>query len=208
ALRSVRLPERAPRDDAGWPGCAAGSSGRSRPPGRYVGAGDARCQPAPGSGRARGAVGADPLCAADRAGRMGWPVRGCARPAMTPPTVLRVTHVITGLGQGGAESVLFRLVTYPDQRVRHTVVSLTDDGVYGTRLRHAGVTVHALDMPRGRLTLGGFLALRWLLAHERPDAVQTWMYHADLIGGLAARMTGVRAVAWGIRNSGAYLDRS
>ncbi|MCD0506099.1 glycosyltransferase [Bordetella petrii] len=121
---------------------------------------------------------------------------------------MRVTHVITGLGQGGAESVLFRLATYPDQRVRHTVVSLTDEGIYGTRLRAAGVTVHTLDMPRGRLTLSGFLALRRLLAQDKPDAVQTWMYHADLIGGLAARLAGIRALAWGIRNSGAHLQRS
>nr|WP_255592651.1 glycosyltransferase [Bordetella sp. BOR01] len=121
---------------------------------------------------------------------------------------MRVTHIITGLGQGGAESVLFRLATYPEQRVRHTVVSLTDEGVYGARLRAAGVTVHALGMPRGRLTLDGFLGLRRLLAQDRPDAVQTWMYHADLIGGLAARLAGVRALAWGIRNSGAHLERS
>ncbi len=127
---------------------------------------------------------------------------------MSGPAILRVIHVITGLGQGGAESVLFRLATYPDQRVRHSVVSLTDEGVYGARLRTAGVPVHALGMPRGRLTLDGFLALRRLLASERPDAVQTWMYHADLIGGLAARLAGIRAVAWGIRNSGAHLRRS
>lgn len=100
--------------------------------------------------------------------------------------ILRVMHVITGLGQGGAESVLFRLATWPDQRVRHSVISLTDEGVYGTRLRAAGVPVHALGMPRGRVTLGGLLALRALLRRERPDAVQTWMYHADLIGGVYA----------------------
>ena len=87
-------------------------------------------------------------------------------------------------------------------------MSLTDEGVYGERLRAAGVTVHTLDMPRGRITLGGFLALRRLIAAARPDAVQTWMYHADLIGGLAARLAGVRAIAWGIRNSGAHLERS
>lgn len=121
---------------------------------------------------------------------------------------LRVLHVITGLGQGGAESVLWRLATYPDQAVEHVVVSLTDDGVYGERLRAAGVVVHTLGMPRGRITLGGFMALRRLIAQTKPQAVQTWMYHADLIGGVAARLAGVRAIAWGIRNSGAHLERS
>jgi len=127
---------------------------------------------------------------------------------MTMPAILRVTHVITGLGQGGAEAVLFRLATYPDQQVHHTVVSLTDEGVYGERLRAAGVTVHTLGMARGRVSLSGLSKLRRLLAAQKPDAVQTWMYHADLIGGLAARLAGVRAIAWGIRNSGAHLQRS
>lgn len=121
---------------------------------------------------------------------------------------LRVLHIITGLGQGGAESVLFRLATYPGADVEHVVVSLTDEGIYGERLRAAGVAVHTLAMKRGRVSLGGFLALRSLIATTRPDAVQTWMYHADLIGGLAARLAGVRAIAWGIRNSGEHLERS
>lgn len=121
---------------------------------------------------------------------------------------LRVLHIITGLGQGGAESVLFRLATYPGADVEHVIVSLTDEGIYGQRLRAAGVAVHALGMKRGRVSLGGFMALRSLIAATRPDAVQTWMYHADLIGGLAARLAGVRAIAWGIRNSGEHLERS
>lgn len=121
---------------------------------------------------------------------------------------LRVLHVITGLGQGGAESVLFRLASYPEAGVEHTVISLTDEGIYGERLRAAGVAVRALGMKRGRVTLGGFMELRRLIADARPDAVQTWMYHADLIGGLAARLAGARAIAWGIRNSGEHLERS
>jgi glycosyltransferase involved in cell wall biosynthesis len=127
---------------------------------------------------------------------------------MTGSATLRVTHVITGLGQGGAEAVLFRLATYPGQNVQHTVISLTDDGVYGERLRAAGITVHTLGMARGRVSPRGFTTLRRLLVAQRPDAVQTWMYHADLIGGVAARLAGVRAIAWGIRNSGSHLQRS
>lgn len=126
---------------------------------------------------------------------------------MTIPA-LRVLHIISGLGQGGAESVLYRLATCPGQTTRHVVVSLTDRGVYGERLRVAGITVHTLGMERGKFSLTAFLALRRLIRQESPDVVQTWMYHADLMGGLAARTVGVKSIVWGIRNSGAYIDRA
>jgi glycosyltransferase involved in cell wall biosynthesis len=48
---------------------------------------------------------------------------------------------------------------------------------------------------------GAFLRLRRLIAALQPDVVQTWMYHANLLGGLAARSAGVRAIVWSIRNT-------
>lgn len=120
--------------------------------------------------------------------------------------MLHVVHIISGLGQGGAETVLHRLVTAPGGGVAHTVISLGDEGVFGPRLRSAGVTVHVLGMKDSPAAAGrGVWRLYRLLREIRPDVVQTWMYHADLIGGLAARLAGIRAVAWGIRNSGADL---
>jgi glycosyltransferase involved in cell wall biosynthesis len=119
---------------------------------------------------------------------------------------LRIVHVISGLGQGGAETVLHRLVTAPGQPNRHTVISMTDEGVFGAHLREAGITVHALNMRAGRLSPGGVWRLYRLLRASAPDVVQTWMYHADLIGGVAARLAGIKAVSWGIRNSGANLQ--
>ena len=121
---------------------------------------------------------------------------------------LHVVHIISGLGQGGAETVLHRLVTAPGQAVRHTVVSLGSEGVFGPLLRSAGIQVITLDMPAGRLTWRGLKRLHGLVKTEQPDVVQTWMYHADLIGGIVARTAGVRAVSWGIRNSGANLEKS
>ncbi len=113
---------------------------------------------------------------------------------------LNVVHVITGLDSGGAEAVLFRLCS-ADVADVHTVISLTDDGSYGQKLRDSGVTVHCLGMPRGRVTFAGLRRLWGELRGSRADVVQTWMYHADLIGGVVARLAGLRRVCWGIRNS-------
>jgi len=121
---------------------------------------------------------------------------------------LHVVHIITGLGQGGAETVLHRLVTAPGQTTRHTVISMGGEGVFGPMLRDAGISVVTLDMPAGRLTWRGLRRLYDTLKSLAPDVVQTWMYHADLVGGVISRLAGIRAVSWGIRNSGANLEKS
>src|SRR5690625_2015373 len=113
---------------------------------------------------------------------------------------LRVVHIISGLGQGGAETVLHRLVTAPGQHTEHIVISMGDEGVFGPRLRSAGIPVHTLGMGGPVAALKGLWRLHGLLRCLVPDVVQTWMYHADLIGGVLARLAGIRAVSWGIRN--------
>jgi glycosyltransferase involved in cell wall biosynthesis len=112
---------------------------------------------------------------------------------------MTVVHVIAGLQAGGAESVLLRLTT-SDQSNRHAVISLMDEGKYGAPLAAAGVSVHALRMPRSGVTMEGLRELRRLLASYRPDVVQTWMYHADLVGGVMARLCRVPRICWGIRS--------
>ncbi|MBX6334886.1 glycosyltransferase, partial [Candidatus Saccharibacteria bacterium] len=112
---------------------------------------------------------------------------------------MRLLHIITGLNDGGAEAVLYRLIMH-DQDNEHGVVSLTGAGKYGPLLRAAGVPVWTLEMPRGRLTTRGLYTLWRLLRTQRPDVVQTWMYHADLVGGMLARLAGT-PVVWGIRNT-------
>lgn len=121
---------------------------------------------------------------------------------------LKVLHVITSLGQGGAETVLYRLAAASSSRVEHVVVSLRDLSYYGPRLQQGGITVLALGMPQGPRALFALLRLYRIIADERPDVVQTWMYHADLLGGLIARWAGVKGLVWGIRNSGLDAKKS
>jgi glycosyltransferase involved in cell wall biosynthesis len=119
---------------------------------------------------------------------------------------LRVLHIISGLNEGGAEAVLYRLCTFSVKRAGDIVASLTSGGVYAARLRAAGLKVHELAMPRGRLTVDGLAKLYQIIKSTRPDLVQTWMYHADMVGGLMAKLAHQDGVVWGLHNSS--LDRS
>ncbi|WP_280541579.1 glycosyltransferase [Chromohalobacter sp. 11-W] len=116
------------------------------------------------------------------------------------PKPLNVLHIITGLTDGGAENSLYQLC-HNDRHNMHRVVSLMDAGQYGPRLEAAGIEVVYLHMPPGRVTLGGLWRLWRTIRTFRPDVVQTWMYHADLVGGVMARLAGVKAICWGVRNS-------
>ncbi len=113
---------------------------------------------------------------------------------------MKVCHVITGLNDGGAEAVLFRLCTH-DRHNHHAVISLMDDGKYGGLLREQGVSVHFLGMEPVVMSVAALGKLWRLLRVERPDVVQTWMYHADLVGGIIGRLAGTRTICWGIRHT-------
>lgn len=118
---------------------------------------------------------------------------------------MKVIHVITGLNDGGAEHVLFRLVTSMSC-IEHVVISLTDLGKYGPKLQQHDVKVISLDMPRGKVTIKGLWLLYSILKKQMPDVVQTWMYHSDLLGGLLAKLAGCKKIYWGIRHSNLTKD--
>ncbi|KAF1687180.1 hypothetical protein B1992_04110 [Pseudoxanthomonas broegbernensis] len=112
-----------------------------------------------------------------------------------------IAHIIAGLSQGGAENALYRLVSVQPDPSKHLVFSLTDEGIFGPRLRALGVEVHCLGLRRGAIPSPlALLRLVRGLRQARPALVQTWMYHADLLGGVAARAAGI-PVCWGIRHS-------
>lgn len=115
-------------------------------------------------------------------------------------------HVITTLGPAGAETMLLRLVSAMDRaHFEIEVISLTDILELAPQMQAAGVRVRTLGMKKG--IPNPLLALRlaqWM-RESKPDVVQTWMYHANLVGSLAARLAGNVPVIWGIHHS--VLDR-
>ncbi|MFM7034246.1 MAG: glycosyltransferase family 4 protein [Planctomycetia bacterium] len=116
---------------------------------------------------------------------------------------MKVAHIIAGLNVGGAELMLRRLVlqhgtTFGGQ---HLVISLTDVGTIGKQLAEDGVMVLGLGLRQPASAPIVLYRLYRLLKRTQPDVVQTWMYHADLLGGVTARLAGIRTVIWGIRST-------
>lgn len=115
---------------------------------------------------------------------------------------MNICFCITNLATGGAETMLLKLLQQLDRsRFTPTVISLVGQGEIGPRIQGLGIPVHALGMSRGVPNPLVVLRLAKLLRQLQPEVVHTWMYHADLLGGLAARLAGFRKVIWCIRHS-------
>ncbi|CAN1721379.1 Glycosyltransferase [Hyphomicrobium sp. 1Nfss2.1] len=115
----------------------------------------------------------------------------------------KIVHIITGLGSGGAERVLYQLVRRSATKHgrAHIVISLSGEGFYGGPLRSAGAIVHTLGMRPNRPPIFEFCRLVYLLRRIRPEVVMTWLYHADLVGTFAAKLAGTRRIIWNLRCS-------
>lgn len=111
-----------------------------------------------------------------------------------------IEHVITGLQTGGAELTLQRLLNASNACYRQSVTSLLNLGDIGVELRRRGVAVRTMNLKGDARDVWGAVRLAYAWKRRRPDIVQTWLYHSDLIGGLAARAAGV-PVVWNIRQS-------
>ncbi|MFP6768302.1 MAG: glycosyltransferase [Planctomycetaceae bacterium] len=119
-------------------------------------------------------------------------------------TARRVLHVINNLNLGGAEMMLVRLLGRLDRtRWSPHVVSLIGGGPAAERLESIGVPVTFLGMRRGLPGPVSLLRLLRSVHMNSPDLVQTWLYHSDLLGGLATRLVrpGVPLV-WNLRMNG------
>lgn len=116
--------------------------------------------------------------------------------------MIRVLHVITTLGPAGAETMLCRIAAGMDTvRFTNEVVSLTGILDLADKMERIGVPVRTLGMAKGMPNPWLVLRLAKWIRESKPDVVHTWMYHANLVGALAARISGDVPVVWGVHHN-------
>jgi len=112
----------------------------------------------------------------------------------------KILHIITSLERGGAEGALSRLIIF-DKNKTHVVVALRNNGYYELILRNNGISVYSLNFQKNLGVFFEFIKLLQIIVTENPSLIQTWLYHADFLGSLAAKILGIKKLAWGIRTS-------
>lgn len=126
---------------------------------------------------------------------LGAPLRRPGR------SMMKVLHVISGLGTGGAEVALCRLLESMNRReFRHSVVSLSRNDTLGGRVRASGADLKFLNLVPSRPNPMEIVRLRKTIQLETPSVIHGWMYHGNLGAALAAR-TRAAPLIWGIRHS-------
>jgi glycosyltransferase involved in cell wall biosynthesis len=121
---------------------------------------------------------------------------------------VKIVIIITSLFTGGAEIMLFKVLKRLARRFTPHIISLTPGGEITARIQALGLPVESLGMRPGAPSLLAFYRLVRRLQTLQPQVVHTWMYHADLLGGLAARLARVPAIGWAIRHSNLDRDKN
>ena len=112
---------------------------------------------------------------------------------------MRIVHLIIGLGDGGAERSLYKLITADDRNV-HGVISLTSAGKYGPLLSDRGVSVVSIESGLWNL-VPSIIRIRRALRVMKPEILHGWMPHGALVASLLKNLAGANRVLWSIRAS-------
>lgn len=114
---------------------------------------------------------------------------------------MRVVHIITGLGIGGAESMLLQLIRASDRsKLEHTVLTLSSASEMVPKFESLGITVTGVHAG-GLRGLTALFRARRLIKTFGADVVMTWLHHADLFGVMLKVTMPSLPLIWNVRCS-------
>lgn len=111
---------------------------------------------------------------------------------------MKTAHIITGMGIGGAERMLTRVL--PKLEGEQLVISLMAAKGFGEELQKQGIRVHYLGLRPILLNLPAVM-IRYarLLKKEQPDIALSYLIHANLFSRVMSRVAGVKRIYCSIR---------
>jgi len=115
---------------------------------------------------------------------------------------MKILHIINTLAIGGAQSVLLQLIeNWGESRDPQMVISLRKREQLSAWIEALGIPLAHIDLSPGKFDPVKFANLVRIIKDYRPDVIQTWLYHADLLGSPPSRLANRTPVIWGIHHT-------
>ena len=114
---------------------------------------------------------------------------------------MKICFLITGLGTGGAENHLLKLV--PKLKFEKFIISLTNKNSVGKQIKKEKVKIYYLGLNKFNL-INVILKFRKIIKKEKPDIIDTYLIHSNIFGRIFGRMFGVKKIISSVRND--YSD--
>jgi len=110
----------------------------------------------------------------------------------------RILFIISSLNLGGAERQMLLLCQMLETQADVQIVSLELEGPLKEKYSQAFPDIYFLNKKNPLIQI---IEIQRIVRISKPDVVITWLYKADLIGGIASRLAGNFPVVWSARNS-------
>ena len=119
----------------------------------------------------------------------------------------KVLHIITGLRQGGAEKILLDICSSkPEYNI---VVSLGSKDYYFEKFISRNIRTYCLNISfLNPLSILNLISLFIIYIKFKPKVVQTWLYHADLIGSLLSILFPYHELIWTVVHADISFKRN
>jgi glycosyltransferase involved in cell wall biosynthesis len=115
---------------------------------------------------------------------------------------MKILHIINTLDIGGAQTVLAQLLEdWDDSGDQQMLISLRNRAQLSGRIEALNIPVEHINLLPGKIEPAKFLKLIQSIRACQPDVVQTWLYHADLIGSVAVRLVSRAPIVWGVHHT-------
>lgn len=116
---------------------------------------------------------------------------------------MKVLHIITSLGSGGAEGMLYRLIQASSDSVEHSIICLKNGGKYETLFEKDGLDVIVINMKFFSLVKAIIQIYKFARIKRRQgyQIITSWLYHADFVAWFVKLICRFEFLVWNIRSS-------
>jgi len=108
---------------------------------------------------------------------------------------MRIVHVITSLGLGGAERLLYDVLHQLSKKGDEHHVIFFKSGLYREKIEQLGITTHALPSITGSVGPMSYWRLKQLVRKLKPDLLHSALWSANILTRLVARSLSILVIS-------------